>query len=155
MTADMKRALFGATSMSDLPPAHEHLETAEHVAHSFAEGGVKSAMIPLSITVMAVVAATFGSLETTAASIAVLARSDASIRQGEATDLWGYFQATSLKKHLYHVAAQAAGSSPDLATQAKKYEAKKPSCRARPRPRRAKSPGRSPSARRRWSAIIA
>jgi hypothetical protein len=61
MTTDTKRAPFGATLMSDAPPANEH--TAEHVAHGLAEGGVKSAMIPLSIAAMAVVAATFGSLD--------------------------------------------------------------------------------------------
>jgi fumarate reductase subunit D len=73
--------------MADSPAAHEHREATEFVAHSFAEGGVKSAIIPLLIAVMALVAAAFGSLETTAVSSAVLARSDASIRQGEATDL--------------------------------------------------------------------
>ena len=46
--------------MTDSLPAHEHLETAEQIAHSLAEGGVKSAIIPLSIAVMAVIAAAFG-----------------------------------------------------------------------------------------------
>ena len=78
--------------MTDSFPASEHLETAEQVAHELAEGGVKSAIIPLSIAVMAAVAAGFGSLETTAVSSAVVARSDASIRQGEATDLGGIFR---------------------------------------------------------------
>jgi hypothetical protein len=58
---------------------------------------------------MAVIAAVFGSLETTAASNAVVARSDAAIRQGEATDLWGYFQAHSLKRNMYEIAAEQSG----------------------------------------------
>ena len=109
--------------MTDSPPAHEHLETAEQIAHSLAEGGVQSAIIPLSIAVMAVVAAAFGSLETTAVSSAVVARSDASIRQGEATDLWGYLQAASLKKHMYQIAAATPGANTDqLNAHAKKFE---------------------------------
>ena len=59
--------------MTDSLPAHEHLETAEQIAHSLAEGGVKSAIIPLSIAVMAVIAAAFGSLETTAVSSQIAA----------------------------------------------------------------------------------
>ena len=86
--------------MGDEPSAQEHLETAERIADARSERGPKDATIPLSIAVMAVIAAAFGSLETTAASSAVVARSDAAIRQGEATDLWGYFQAHSLKRNM-------------------------------------------------------
>ena len=97
--------------MSDMPDAHEELEHAEHAAHAAAELGLA---IPLSITVMAVIAAVFGSLETTAASTAVLARSDAAVRQGEASDLWSFFQARSIKKNMYDLAAQQAGhQAPD------------------------------------------
>jgi hypothetical protein len=39
----------------------------------------------------------------------VVARSDAAIRQGEATDLWGYFQAHSLKRNMYEIAAEQPG----------------------------------------------
>src|ERR1700757_1521114 len=95
--------------MSDEPSASEHLETAERIADAHSEGGPKEAIIPLSIAVMAVVAAIFASLETTAASNAVVARSDAAIRQGEATDLWGYFQAHSLKRNMYEIAADLPG----------------------------------------------
>ncbi len=91
--------------MSEIPDAHEHLEHAEHAAHAAAELGLA---IPLSITVMAVIAAVCGSLETTAASTAVLTRSDAAVRQGEASDLWSFFQARSIKKNMYEVAAGAA-----------------------------------------------
>jgi hypothetical protein len=95
--------------MTENTDAHEELEQAEHAAHVAAELGLA---IPLSITVMAVIAAVFGSLETTAASTAVLARSDAAVRQGEASDLWGFFQARSLKKNMYELAAEEAAQLP-------------------------------------------
>ena len=97
--------------MSDTPDAHEHLEHAESAAHAAREGGLAAAMIPLSITVMAVLAAVFGSLETTSSSTAIVARSDAAIRQGEASDLWGFYQARSIKKNMYEVAADQSPTS--------------------------------------------
>jgi len=96
--------------MTDEAPASEHLETAERIADARGEGRWKEAAIPLSIAVMAVIAAVFASLETTAASDAVVARSDAAIRQGEATDLWGYFQAHSVKRNMYEIAADQPGA---------------------------------------------
>ena len=68
---------------------------------------------------MAVVAAVFGSLETTAASTAVFARSDAAVRQGEASDQWGFFQARSIKKNMYEIAAQQASGESAAALKAK------------------------------------
>ena len=94
--------------MSDDTDAYEHLEHAEHAAQAARAGGPAAAAIPLSITVMAVLAAVFGSMETTSASRAVLARSDAAIRQGEASDLWGFYQARSIKKNMYEIAAAQA-----------------------------------------------
>ncbi len=110
--------------MSESRLAHEHLETVERIAHASPEGGFKSVAVPLSIAVMAVVAAAFGSLEMTAASSAAVARSDAAIRQGEATDLWGYFQAKSLKKHMYEIASTQSGAdSARMKASADKYAA--------------------------------
>jgi hypothetical protein len=110
--------------MSDAPPANEHLETAEHITHGSARGGLKEAVIPLSIAVMAVIAAAFGSLETTAASDAIVARSDAAIRQDQATDTWGFFQAKSLKRNMYEIAAAQSGAdSARLKAKADKYAA--------------------------------
>src|SRR5579871_1612871 len=95
--------------MSETPPAHEHLETAEHGAHAAAEGGLRAAIIPMSIAVMAVGAGVLGILEGTASSSAIIARSDAAIRRNEATDIWSQFQAESLKKHIYGIAAGQPG----------------------------------------------
>ena len=96
--------------MSEIPPAHEQLETAEHAAHAASEGGLRAAIVPLSIAIMAVVAGTLGGLESTASSNAIIARSDASIRRNEASDLWSQYQAESLKKHLYGIAAGQPGA---------------------------------------------
>src|SRR5262249_12249140 len=35
---------------------------------------------------------------------------DAAIRQGEVTDLWGYFQAHSVKRNMYEIAAEQPGA---------------------------------------------
>jgi hypothetical protein len=98
------------TTMSEIPPAHENLETAEHAAQAATEGGLRAAIVPLSIAVMAVVAGALGGLESTAASDAIIARSDASIRRNEASDLWSHYQAESLKKHIYAIAAGQPGA---------------------------------------------
>src|ERR1700693_3028616 len=110
--------------MSEIPPAHEHLETVEHAAHAAAEGGLRAAIVPLSIAVMAVVAGALGGLETTASSSAIIARSDASIRRNEASDIWSQYQAESLKKHLYTIAAgQPGANAAALKAQVDKYAA--------------------------------
>jgi hypothetical protein len=71
-------------------------------------------------------------LETTAVSTAVLARSDAPIRQGEATDLWGYFQTASLKKHMYQIAAAAPGANTDESNvQVKLYQSQEADLQAK------------------------
>jgi hypothetical protein len=95
--------------MSDFSDPHEHVESAQHVAEAHAHGGANAAVIPLSIAIMAVIAAAFGSMETTWASHAVLARSSAAVRQGEASDLWAFYQARSIKKNMYEIAAGRGG----------------------------------------------
>ena len=110
--------------MSEIPPAHESLETVEHAVHAAAEGGLRAAIIPLSIAVMAVAAGALGILEGTASSSAIIARSDASIRRNEATDIWSQYQAESLKKHLYSIAAAQPGAdAASFKQQADKYSA--------------------------------
>ena len=104
--------------MSDIPDAHEDLER----AHSLAHAGNK-AVVPLTIAGMAVVAAVLGSLESASAARAIVARSSAAILQGEATDSWSFYQATSIKKNLYELFAEMPGT-PDSEGQrakAKKY----------------------------------
>jgi hypothetical protein len=110
--------------MSEIPPASEHLETAEHAAHAAAEGGFRAAIIPLSIAVMAVAAGVLGILEGAASSSAIIARSNAAIHRNEASDIWAQYQAESLKKHLYTIAAaQPGANAASLKEQADKYAA--------------------------------
>jgi hypothetical protein len=117
--------------MSEIPAAHEQLETAEHAAYAAAEGGLRAAIVPLSIAVMAVIAGALGGLESTASSNAIIARSDASIRRNEASDLWSQYQAESLKKHLYGIAAAQPGvDSVSLKTQVDKYAAEETALQA-------------------------
>ena len=73
--------------MTEITPAHEHLEHAEHAEHAAHEGGLHAAIVPLSIAVMAVAAGVLGILEGTASASAIIALSDAAIRRNEATDI--------------------------------------------------------------------
>jgi len=92
--------------------AHEHTEHAEHAAH---EHDPFISRVSITIAVLAVLAAGVGSLETIEAGGAITAASEAVLSQDRATDAWNEYQADSLKKHLYGLAADAGGA------QAKKY----------------------------------
>ena len=86
--------------------AHEHAEHAEHAAH---EHDPFINRVSITVAVLAVLAATVGSLETIEAGGAITSSSEAVLAQDKATDLWDEYQADSLKKHLYGLAADAGG----------------------------------------------
>lgn len=86
--------------------AHEHREHAEHAAHG---QDPFIARVSITIAVLAVLAATVGSLETVEAGGAITASSEAVLSQDEATDAWNEYQADSLKKHIYGLAADVHG----------------------------------------------
>jgi len=86
--------------------AHEHTEHAEHAAHAH---DPFIAQVSITVAVLAVLAATVGSLETVEAGGAITASSEAVLAQDEATDAWSEYQADSLKKHIYGLAAEAGG----------------------------------------------
>ena len=94
---------------------HEHLEHAEHAAHS---GDKLISNVTFTIAVLAVLAAIAASLETTASDAAIVAKNDAVLAQDQATDAWNLFEAKSLKKNIYQVAAAQGG--PKAAEFAKK-----------------------------------
>jgi hypothetical protein len=83
--------------------AHEHAEHAEHAAHAH-----DPFISQVSITV-AILAAGVSSLETVEAGGAITAASEAVLSQDRATDAWNEYQADSLKKHIYGLAADAGG----------------------------------------------
>ena len=100
--------------MSDSPleelEAHEHAEHAEHAAHS---GRKLIAWVSMTIAVLAVLSAVVGSLETLASGQALGQKNEAVLAQSKASDSWAFYQAKSLKKHIYGIAADQGGPKAD------------------------------------------
>lgn len=96
--------------MTDAPPTEpfEHAEHAEHAAHS------ENPFLPvvaLTIAILAVIAAAIGSLETIETQATIDSKNDAVLLQNKATDAWGLYEAKSIKKNMYEIAAAAGGPS--------------------------------------------
>lgn len=85
---------------------HEHAEHAEHAAHAH---DPLISQVTFTIAVLAVVAAVAASLETTESDRAIVAKNDAVLVQNQASDTWAQYQAESVKKNLFSIAADAAG----------------------------------------------
>lgn len=106
---------------NDATEAFEHTEHAQHAAHS---GSSFLSQVAVSIAVLAVLAASVGSLETIESGNATAAKSEAVLLQNKATDNWNFFQAKSLKKNMYDIAAAQGGpATADWQAQAKRNEA--------------------------------
>ncbi len=90
--------------------AHEQHERAEHAHHAQDPFITR---VSITIALLAVAAAIVGSLETVQSATAINATSRAVLAQDKATDVWNEYQADSLKKHIYGIAADAPG--PDAA----------------------------------------
>jgi hypothetical protein len=84
--------------------AHEHAEHAQHAAH---ERNPFVSKVSITVAVLAVMAATAGSLETVEGGRAITESSEAVLAQDKATDSWNEYQADSLKRHIYEIAAVA------------------------------------------------
>ena len=94
--------------MHDAPlEAHEHTEHL-HDAHEGHSAGHDAFVSRLAVLVagLAVLAAVAGSLESIETTSALAATGEATLSQDEATDAWSEYQADSLKRHLYTVAAE-------------------------------------------------
>jgi hypothetical protein len=87
--------------------AHEHAEHAEHAAH---EANPFISKVSITVAVLAVMAAAAGSLETVEGGRAITLSSDAVLAQDKATDAWNEYQADSLKRHMYEIAADSGGA---------------------------------------------
>jgi hypothetical protein len=87
--------------------AHEHAEHAEHAAH---EKDPFIGRVSITIAILAALAASVGALETVEAGGAITAASEAVLNQDKATDVWGEYEADSLKRHLYGIAADTGGA---------------------------------------------
>jgi len=87
----------------EMPTEHfEHAEHAEHAAHS---GDKFLARVSMTIAILAVAAATVGSLETIETAGAISEKNRAVLLQNKATDNWNFYQAKSVKKNMYDIAA--------------------------------------------------
>jgi uncharacterized membrane protein len=99
--------------MSDNPleelEAREHVEHAEHAAH----GDWLLSWVSMTIAVLAVLSAVVGSLETMAGGQALSQKNEAVLAQAKASDSWAFYQAKSLKKHIYGIAADQPGPKAD------------------------------------------
>ncbi len=87
--------------------AHEHLEHAEHAAHA---NDPFISLVSITIAVLAVLAAIASSLETFESASAIIAANRAVLLQDQATDQWSFYEAKSLKKNIYAVAADSGGA---------------------------------------------
>ena len=102
--------------------AHEHAEHAEHAAH---EHDPFISQVSITVAVLAVLAASVGSLETIEAGGAITSASEAVLSQDKATDAWNEYQADSLKKHIYGIAADAGGAKAEKYAETAKEQVEK------------------------------
>jgi len=86
--------------------AREHAEHAQHAAH---ENSPLISQVTMTIAVMAVIAAVGASLETTEGDKTIVAKNEAVLLQNQATDAWNEYEAKSLKKNIYALAADEGG----------------------------------------------
>lgn len=97
--------------MSESPV--EHFEHAEHAEHAAFLGDPFLTQVSVTIAVLAVAAATVGSLETLETAAAIGDKNAAVLMQNQATDTWNFYQAKSVKKNFYAIAAANPGPAAD------------------------------------------
>jgi hypothetical protein len=100
--------------------AHEHTEHAEHAAHD-----PFLSRVAITVAALAVCAAVAGSLESVEGGRALADTSEAVLAQDRATDSWNEYQADSLKKHVYGIAADGGGANADRYRKAAKENSDK------------------------------
>jgi hypothetical protein len=92
--------------MTDILDVNEQHERA---AEAHKEKDAFVSRVSILVAVLAVVTAATSSLENTETAGAITDSSRAVLAQDKATDQWNFFEAKSLKKNLYDVAASAGG----------------------------------------------
>jgi hypothetical protein len=103
----------------------EHLEHAEHAEHAAHSGDPFLAAVSVTIAILAVLAATVGSFETIESGKAITDKNESVLLQNQAADSWGFFQAQSIKKNMYDLAAGAQtdpAKQSDYIKKARQYE---------------------------------
>lgn len=102
--------------------ATEHFEHTEHVVHAASHNDNFLVTVSVTIAILAVVAATIGSLETLETAATIGDKNAAVLLQNKATDAWSFYQAKSVKKNLYSVAAANGGpAAQEFKKQAERY----------------------------------
>ena len=96
--------------MSESPV--EHFEHAEHAEHASLLGDPFLTQVSVTIAILAVVAATVGSLETLETAGAIGDKNAAVLLQNKATDTWNFYQAKSIKKIFTPSRRRTAGRRP-------------------------------------------
>jgi Domain of unknown function (DUF4337) len=94
--------------MSESPVEHF-----EHAKHAALLGDPFLTQVAVTIAILAVIAATVGSLETLETAAAIGDKNAAVLVQNKATDTWNFYQAKSIKKNLYAIAAANGGQKAD------------------------------------------
>jgi len=84
----------------------DHVRHASHAAHGETDKKL-TRDVALSVTVMAIIAATIGSLQETESAHALGQKNEAVLLQTQASDKWSFFQAQSIKKNMYLIAGNA------------------------------------------------
>jgi hypothetical protein len=89
----------------------EHFEHAEHAGHVSHLGDAFLTRVSITIAILAVIAATMGSLETIETAATIGDKNAAVLFQNKATDNWNFYQAKSIKKNMYDIAAANGGAA--------------------------------------------
>jgi hypothetical protein len=106
--------------MSESPV--EPFEHAEHTGHATFLGDPFLTQVSVTIAILAVIAATIGSLETLETAAAIGDKNAAVLLQNKATDTWNFYQAKSIKKNLYAIGAANGGpKAEDFKKQVESY----------------------------------
>lgn len=112
------------------PQEHfEHVEHAEHAAH---EGTSFMLVVSVTVAILAVIAATVGSLETMETAATLTEQNSAALLQNRTSDQWAFFQAKSIKKNGYDIAAKQGGpNAAEFAAQSKRNDDESKEIRAK------------------------
>jgi hypothetical protein len=99
----------------------EHAEHAEQAAHAGTPFLLK---VSVTIAILAVAAATVGSLESLETAATLSEQNGAALLQNKTTDLWAFFQAKSVKKNAYEIAAKESQGAlaKSFSEQAERYD---------------------------------
>jgi hypothetical protein len=97
--------------------AREHVQHAEHAAHA---NDPFISRVSITVALLAVLSASAASLEGFESASAIIAANQAVLAQDQASDQWNFFEAKSLKKNMYGLAAVSGGAkAADYAGRAK------------------------------------